>query len=241
MPDRFHLVLQRIETLKAVRHRQLMELFYDELIRAGRPPTPEDLQRVDHQYLEEVKRYDAYMRLLENLQKPSLLTAQDRVMIEEMAQVTFTDAHGHSRVLLDDDDLANLLIVRGSLNDEERRHIESHAALSRDYLSKIPWRQEMSRIPCIAGDHHEKLDGTGYPRRIAADEIIPQVRMLTVCDIYDALTANDRPYKRACSPQRAAEILREDADMGRLDKDMVELFVSRLIPIFIERRSQRSS
>ena len=115
-------------------------------------------------------------------------------------------------------------------SDAERRHIESHAALSRDYLSKIPWSAELSRIPCIAGDHHEKLDGSGYPKGIRSDAILPQVRILTICDIFDALTAKDRPYKRARTVPESCAILRQEADQGKLDPALLSIFIDGVIP-----------
>jgi 3',5'-cyclic-nucleotide phosphodiesterase len=230
-PERFALILQRIDTLRALRQRELLALHYDELLRAGRPPTTADLARLDAAVASESRRFDRYAAALRDLQRPRPLTPADVTLIQEMAHITFPSPYsGTPTRLLDDDDLLNLSIPAGTLNDAERRHIESHAALSRDYLSKIPWRAELARIPCIAGDHHEKLDGSGYPRGLPAPQILPQVRILTICDIFDALTAKDRPYKRARSTTDSCNILREEAQQGRLDLDLVNLFISDVVP-----------
>jgi HD-GYP domain-containing protein (c-di-GMP phosphodiesterase class II) len=87
----------------------------------------------------------------------------------------------------------------------------------------------MRGIPEIAYGHHEKLDGSGYPRRLAGEQIPLQARMMTISDIFDALTAQDRPYKRAVSPTVALDILHDEAGQGKLDKDLLEIFVHKKI------------
>ena len=123
-----------------------------------------------------------------------------------------------------------LLIPQGSLTNDERSNedwgIESHVRHTYEFLQKIPWTGEFRRIPEIAWAHHEKLDGSGYPRKLKGPEQIPvQSRMMTVSDIFDALRAWDRPYKKAASPERALDILAGDVEKGRLDKDLLEVFV----------------
>ena len=107
--------------------------------------------------------------------------------------------------------------------------MEAHAQMSFEFLQRIAWPPHLSRIPAIAHAHHEKLDGSGYPLGLHAEEIPLLARMMTVADIFDALTANDRPYKKAMTPERAFHILREEAARGQLDSDIVELFIDREI------------
>ena len=118
-----------------------------------------------------------------------------------------------------------LSIRRGSLSDEERRRIESHVSHTYEFLQKIPWTGELRRIPEIAWAHHEKLDGSGYPRRLTAPDIPVQSRMMTIADIYDALVAWDRPYKKSVSEERAREILQQEAKEGKLDPDLLSVFL----------------
>ena len=94
-----------------------------------------------------------------------------------------------------DFEFSDLSIVQGSLNDEERAQIESHVSHTYTILSLIPWTRDLARLPEIAYGHHEKLDGTGYPRRLAAKDIPVSTRIMTIADIYDALTAPDRPLQ----------------------------------------------
>src|SRR5438105_5019559 len=107
--------------------------------------------------------------------------------------------------------------------------MESHVTHSFHFLTKIPWTPVMKGIPEIAYGHHEKLDGSGYPRGLAGDQIPLQARMMTISDIYDALTAQDRPYKRAVPPATALDILHEEAKQGKLDQDLLEIFVEKRI------------
>ena len=230
MEGDLQLVLQRLETIRAIRHRQIAEAHFAKLIRSGRPPTSKDLEHIAEVYRREVQRLDLFEKTLRALQVPRALTDDDRRVVEEMARFNYTGTDGRVHALLDEKHLTNLLIPHGTLNTEERRHIESHAALSLDYLSRIPWRGELSRIPCIAGDHHEKLNGRGYPRGLTSEHIIPQVRMLTIADIFDALTAADRPYKRAKPASVASDILHQEAKQGMLDSDLVELFIEEVVP-----------
>ena len=93
------------------------------------------------------------------------------------------------------------------------------------FLQQIPWTRELQQIPFIAYGHHEKLDGQGYPRGVTADGIPIQTRMMTISDIYDALTAADRPYKRAVAPTRALDIMSGEVGAGQLDGSLFGLFV----------------
>jgi HD-GYP domain-containing protein (c-di-GMP phosphodiesterase class II) len=118
-----------------------------------------------------------------------------------------------------------LSIARGTLGEEERREIESHVTHTYLFLSQIAWTDDLAGVPDIAYAHHEKLDGTGYPRSLREDLIPIQSRMMTVSDIYDALTAMDRPYKKALSPEKAIDILNLEAGQGKLDKRLLKIFV----------------
>ena len=97
------------------------------------------------------------------------------------------------------------------------------------FLSKIPWTRDLRFVPEIAYAHHEKLNGRGYPRKLDSETIPIQSRMMTVSDIYDALTASDRPYKRAIGTERALDILGFEVDEGLLDGDLVRVFIDAKI------------
>jgi HD-GYP domain-containing protein (c-di-GMP phosphodiesterase class II) len=107
--------------------------------------------------------------------------------------------------------------------------MEAHVTHSFHFLTKIPWTSVMRGIPEIAYGHHEKLDGSGYPRGLTSAEIPLQAKMMTISDIYDALTAQDRPYKRAVTRDTALDILHSEAEEGKLDKDLLGVFVNKQI------------
>jgi HD-GYP domain-containing protein (c-di-GMP phosphodiesterase class II) len=124
-------------------------------------------------------------------------------------------------------DVARLCIPRGTLDAAERREIEQHVEHTYRFLKAIPWTRELRRVPELAYCHHEKLDGTGYPRRLHADDIPLGSKLMTVADIFDALTAHDRPYKDAMPPAKALQILRSEADEGKLLHDAIDLLEER--------------
>ncbi len=126
--------------------------------------------------------------------------------------------------LLTDNEILNLSVARGSLNPHERALIQQHVVYSYDFAKRIPWPPQYKNIPKYVRAHHEMLDGSGYPDGLKGDEIPPQAQIMTIADIYDALTASDRPYKVALSMERALAILKDEAERGKLNAYYVELF-----------------
>jgi HD-GYP domain-containing protein (c-di-GMP phosphodiesterase class II) len=130
--------------------------------------------------------------------------------------------------LLLPDEFHFLSIRKGTLDEVERLEIESHVTHSFKFLIKIPWTPQMRNVPQYAYGHHELLDGTGYPRKLQGPEIPAQARMMTISDIFDALTATDRPYKRAVPVERALDILHKEFT-GKLDADLLEVFIEKKV------------
>ena len=157
--------------------------------------------------------------------EPTVLAERNFQALQEVGAQLFTDFEGIERQLLDEHELKFLMIERGNLDERERREIESHVTHTFSFLERIPWTRELRGIPNIAYGHHEKLNGRGYPRGISGNDIPVQTRMMTISDIYDALTATDRPYKRAVSPERALDILHMEAKDGMIDTVLLEAFV----------------
>jgi len=122
-------------------------------------------------------------------------------------------------------ELVSLSVPRGSLNESDRKEIESHVTHTYKFLSTIPWTPDLRHVPDIAYAHHEKLDGTGYPNQLKSSEIPIQTKMMSIADIFDALTASDRPYKKAMPPERALNILNEEAKASHIDSDLLEVFI----------------
>lgn len=164
-------------------------------------------------------------RVVQKADEPSLLAAEVSAEIARLSELTYRDASGAAAPLVTAEEVAFLSIPKGSLTGEERRQIESHVTQSFRFLSTIPWTPDLARVPDWAYAHHEKLDGTGYPRRLIAAEIPVPVRALTISDIYDALAARDRPYKKAVPNDRALDILRAEAGRGLIDSALLDLFI----------------
>ncbi|PRQ07297.1 HD family phosphohydrolase [Enhygromyxa salina] len=168
---------------------------------------------------------DQLQALVEVANEPSILNEDCSAGIRALEQRAFEDGGDRKIQLLEPSDFESLLITRGSLTHAERLEIQSHVSHTFDFLEQIPWGRKLTRVPDIAGKHHEYLDGSGYPHGITAPQIPVQTRMMTIADIFDALTAKDRPYKRAVPLERALSILEMEVDAGKLDRELFEAFV----------------
>ena len=173
---------------------------------------------------EQLREVDEFLAFIVKCNEPTVLHNGNFKRLQEFAMREFVDATGQHRSLLSDQELRLLSISRGNLDDRERRHIESHVTHTLNFLSQIPWTTEIKNIPMIASAHHEKLDGTGYPNKLSAADIPIQSKMMTIADIYDALSAADRPYKNAVASELALDILFEEAKEGRVDGALLNLF-----------------
>ena len=167
------------------------------------------------------ERLESWRALVERVsRKEGPPSEEERTELEEMARVTLPDT---GEPLLRDEELRLLLLPYGTLAPDERREIQGHVERGHAILARIPWPSHLRIIPQIALLHHEKLDGSGYPMGLRGDQIPLLVRMLTIVDIFDALTCFDRPYRAPCSPEEALAILNEEAQKGRLDAELVDL------------------
>jgi HD-GYP domain-containing protein (c-di-GMP phosphodiesterase class II) len=157
--------------------------------------------------------------------EPSVTGADPTAQVWDLAARTFEDHLGGRTALITPEEAAALAIPRGTLTPAEIDEIRSHVVHTFQFLARIPWTKEFRRVPEIARAHHEKLDGSGYPYGMKGDEIPVQSRMMTIADIYDALSASDRPYKRAVATERALDILGEEEQAGRIDAELLRLFI----------------
>jgi HD-GYP domain-containing protein (c-di-GMP phosphodiesterase class II) len=153
------------------------------------------------------------------------MPSSDFQVVTEIAQKSYRDPSGAQRPYLTADEVEMLSIPRGSLDAEERRQIESHVVHSFQFLAQIPWTQEYKKIPEIARAHHEKLNGKGYPYGLNSAEIPVQAKIMTICDIFDALSATDRPYKRAVPTDKALDILKLCVREEEIDAELFRLFL----------------
>ncbi len=184
------------------------------------------LATLDAGHRAELDDCERFLKTVLQSNEPTLLPEGSFEELLALAARTYTDIDGAPQAYLRDDEVRFLTIRKGSLDEAERLEIESHVSHTYRFLLQIPWTKELAQIPMIAYGHHEKLDGRGYPRKVKAPEIPLQTRMMTISDIFDALTAQDRPYKRAVPLQRALDIMVEEVKGGMLDAELFGLFVN---------------
>ena len=178
----------------------------------------------------DLKELDDALEFLLQCNRPTVLAQGGFERLNAIGELGFFDSGDRSVQLLSPAEVQILSIPKGSLSVAERREIESHVTHTFRFLSQIPWTRSLKRVPEIAYAHHEKLDGKGYPRAVAGEVIPVQSKMMAISDIYDALTASDRPYKKALPHQLALDILKKEAEGGQLDADLFRIFVEAEVP-----------
>ena len=173
------------------------------------------------------KELDQALMLIRAANEPTFLPTEVSQTILELTKlkVVIDSDKQEWCCALHKEESERLRIPRGSLSTEERTEIEKHVSFTYEILKMVPWGRGLENVPVIAHRHHEKLDGTGYPQHVKAEEIPIQSRMLTICDIYDALTAKDRPYKAAIPVDKALSILEDEVKQGKLDAILFKLFL----------------
>ena len=182
--------------------------------------------RLDAELAVALADLDRHLDLIVVANEPSVQARELTDDIAAIAARVWHDADGAPLAILTPEEARVLAIPRGSLTEAERRDIQDHVVHTFEFLSRIPWTKELRRVPDIAGAHHEKLNGTGYPNAARAAQIPVQSRMMAIADIYDALTASDRPYKKAVRPDEALTILDAERRAGALDSTLLDLFIS---------------
>jgi hypothetical protein len=180
---------------------------------------------VHRELAHELTILDDYFQCIRKANAPKVLDEGDYAELREIRDYACRESDGTVSGLLTDKEMVVLSVRRGNLTPTERHEIEAHVTNTREFLAVLPWPPELARVPEIAGAHHERIDGSGYPDGLAGEQIPLASRVMTVCDIYDALTAMDRPYKLAVSTDAALRILDEEVRLHLLDEDIVRIFV----------------
>ncbi len=221
--------------LEIVRHRfaflmQGAELEFerarlDHLMMHGREGYDNVVHQLEQTLQARRRELQHFLEAIESANEPTVTAEGDFAELQRLNERTFRDIDGGQRPMLTPAELRFLSIRKGNLDDDERKEIESHVTHTFRFLQQIPWTPELRGIPAIAYGHHEKLNGQGYPLAVDASAIPVQTRMMTIADIFDALTAADRPYKPAVPAHRALEILDSEAKEGMLDQDLLKTFI----------------
>jgi HD-GYP domain-containing protein (c-di-GMP phosphodiesterase class II) len=201
----------------------------DWIVRRGPEGYAPQASRTDAELNAALAELNDALDLILTMNEPSVQPQDFAGQLLRITARSWDDHRGRRRTVITPDEASILAITKGSLTDAERREIQQHVVHTFQFLTQIPWTREFRRIPEIARAHHEKLDGTGYPFAVRGDQIPVQSRMMAIADIYDALTATDRPYKKAIRVEEALDILREEQAAGALDAPLLDLFIEARI------------
>ncbi|MGH1462363.1 MAG: GAF and HD-GYP domain-containing protein [Neptuniibacter sp.] len=153
------------------------------------------------------------------------MAEENKQRIHRIAEISWTDSEGVERTLLTKDEVDNLCISKGTLTNDERQIMRDHIKVSIDMLESLTYPKQLQRVPEIACNHHEHMDGTGYPRGLTAEELSSRARIMCIADIFEALTSPDRPYKKGMLLSQAMTILGRMVEDNHLDADLFQLFV----------------
>jgi HD-GYP domain-containing protein (c-di-GMP phosphodiesterase class II) len=218
-------IRQRIELLMRDLELAAIRRKLDWAVTRGQQGYLEQASKLDADLAAAVAELNEALDVILAMNEPSVHPQDFTGQLLRITARSWEDHRGRRRTVLTPDEASILAITRGSLTDAERREIQQHVVHTFQFLAQIPWTHELRRIPEIARSHHEKLDGSGYPFGSPAADIPVQSRMMTIADIYDALTATDRPYKKAVRVEDALDTLRDEHRAGALDGGLLDLFI----------------
>ncbi|MBF0238131.1 MAG: phosphodiesterase, partial [SAR324 cluster bacterium] len=216
--DRFRIIRQSIELHYT---RKQLEFFQTKTREEALAYFAETHSEMEDQ----LKELDEFLKFIIRCNEPTVLSQGGFEKLEEIHKKYFYSMFNMPRSYLTAEETASLSVPKGSLNPQDRKEIESHVTHTYKFLSIIPWTKNLSNVPDIAHAHHEKLDGSGYPLRLKSEQIPIQSKMMTIADIYDALTALDRPYKKAVPVDRALDILGYEAKDHHIDQRLLDVFI----------------
>jgi HD-GYP domain-containing protein (c-di-GMP phosphodiesterase class II) len=230
-----NLVLGRFDYIRKSLEAESLRRRLERVVSVGAAPLAEELAAMEAALQGELARIDEMVSFILRSNEPTVLAEGSFERLADIAGLTYRDPSGEEQPWLTAGEMDALKVPRGSLTVGERSEIERHVVHTYQFLTTIPWARTLRGIPQIAGSHHEKLDGSGYPRGLKGDAIPVESRMMTIADIFDALTSPDRPYKRQVPLQKALDILTDEVKHGKCDAELFRLFIeakvwTRVIP-----------
>jgi HD-GYP domain-containing protein (c-di-GMP phosphodiesterase class II) len=228
-PAQLELIKKRFQYIRKCLELETCRRKLDHVLGSGNQGYEDCFAELDGDLDRGLRKLDEFLRHILAANEPTLLPVETSEILAQIAGWSFDGFAAPTEPLLAPEELQLLSIPRGSLNDAERRQIESHVIHSFNFLNEIRWTKELNQVPKIAQAHHEKLDGSGYPNRMKAEQIPFQTKMMTIADIFDALTARDRPYKLAIAVERALHIIGEEVQSQLLDPVLFNVFVDAKI------------
>ena len=224
-PSQLELIEQRFHFVKRTLQTEVLNSQLQYALEKGREEFLKKQPEFNQALAEQLKALDDHLATVLKSDEPTVLPEGNFEKLLEIATRNYMDFDGTAKPLLTGDEVRLLSIRKGSLDDRERVQIESHVVHTFNFLQQIPWTKEIRNVPEIARGHHEKLNGLGYPYKLSAPEIPMQTRMMTISDIFDALSATDRPYKKAVNLEKALEILKFSVKDGELDPELYKIFL----------------
>ncbi len=233
------LILQRFQLIKRGYKIEGLESKVRYLQDQSIDQVREQLEAIDLDIVSKVQELDEIIKFILTSNEPTVLEQGSFERIAEIAGMTYTDDAGNVGPFLLHDEACSLQIRRGSLSEQERLEINGHVTHTINFLERIPWSRTLRDVPMIAGAHHEKLDGTGYPHGLRGEAIPIPSRMMAITDIYDALTAKDRPYKRAMPVEKALDIVSSEVKRGQLDAELFDVFVGARVWALTQREDKK--
>ena len=224
-PNHLELIKQRVEIIRRGLELKYSRRKIEYLLQKGREQFAAHAETLDAELASFLAELDAGLSSVIVANEPSVMPEDFASAIQRFALQSFEDHLGRPQSIITPEEARVLAIPRGTLTETERKQIESHVVHTFQFLAQIPWTREIRNIPEIARSHHEKLNGSGYPYGMTGDQIPIQSKIMTISDIYDALTAADRPYKKATSVEQALDILDYERKAGNIDGTLLALFV----------------
>jgi HD-GYP domain-containing protein (c-di-GMP phosphodiesterase class II) len=226
--DRIHMVDTRFEVLKRDAEiralKKKLAAACDSQRNAGMKMESE--MEIDRQLQQELARFDDDREFLRKANIGSEgMRPEDIQKVQDIAHYRWGGINGEECDFLDQNELTNLSIRAGTLSQEERQIINDHIKITIDMLKSLPWPKKLQHVPEYAGGHHEKMDGTGYPNGLRGDQMPVQARIMAIADIFEALTAKDRPYKTGKSLSESLRILGGFRQRNHIDPDLFDIFV----------------
>jgi HD-GYP domain-containing protein (c-di-GMP phosphodiesterase class II) len=225
--DRIHLLDTRFEVLKRDAEIALLR---ERIALAERSAPRTEVEAAEGRYRERVRQLDdgrAFLRAC-NIGSEAM-SAADVERVKAIAEYRWIDSAGHEASFLTADELKNLTIRSGTLNADERQIINHHIVATVRMLEALPWPRHLKNVPEYAGGHHERMDGKGYPKGLTREQMSVQARVMGIADIFEALTAKDRPYKRGKTLSESLEILGRLKENRHIDPDLFDIFVRKKI------------
>ena len=220
--DRIDLIDTRFEVAK---REAEIEMLKAKLRLAGQGDVT-DWSELESEYADRIAALDNDRKFLRRVNiGGESMTTQDIERVHSIASNTWINEDGERAPLLTPDEVYNLSITRGTLTREDRQIINNHVAMTYKMLSALPWPKHLRGVPDIASSHHERLDGKGYHRGLTAEEMPRQARIVAIADIFEALTAKDRPYKPGKTLSESLEILGRMAEENHVDTELFDVFI----------------